>query len=577
MATALIPNFRARALPTGLAACLIFALGAPLASAEDLALSAMRAELERSRAGLRMDGYEAPYYIAYQAWETEEHQIGASLGAVFTDESGTRARLDASVRVGDYAMDNSEDGDASYDTLERYQPTAFAPLDRDPRALRHALWLLTDFRYKEALLSYSRVRGQRVFEAEGRADVASFSRETPSRLVEETHALAFDAEGWRERARRLSARFFAHPAIFDSEVQVKARSVIRRMVTTEGTEILTQNDYYSFHAAGVIRADDGMLLDHSVDLYWRRPDGCPPTDELEQAVDRLAADLLALREAPVLDPYTGPAILAPPATGVFFHEAVGHRLEGQRQKGDEEGQTFRGQIGKAVLPTFLTVVDDPTSMDVEHWSLNGGYRFDSEGVPARRTVLVQDGVLKTFLMSRRPIEGFSLSSGHGRAAMGERPVARMGNLFVLVSGGLSEAELKRRLVEEARARGKPFGLLVHGISGGSTNTTAYGYQAFKGTPRMVYQVDAETGEETLVRGVEFVGTPLTSLNRIIAAGNRYEVFNGYCGAESGYVPVATIAPATLFAEIELQRSPRPTEKPQILPAPWRADGGSEGR
>ena len=560
-----------------LAAWAVLALLAAPAAADDGAIAAMRAELERSRDGLRMTGYGLPYFIAYRSWETEEHLIGASLGALFTDESDRRARIGVSVRVGDYTLDNSEDEDASYETLDRYQPTAFAPLDDDPRALRHALWLLTDFRYKEALLSYSRVRGQRVFEADEPTDVPSFSREEPARRIETRHALAFEADAWRERARQLSERFLAYPDIFDSEVQVKARSVVRRLVTTEGTELLTQDDYYSFHVAAVTRADDGMLLDHSVDRYWRTPSHAPADEALEAAIDQLAADLHALRSAAVLDPYTGPAILAPQATGVFFHEAVGHRLEGQRQKDDEEGQTFRGQVGKTVLPTFLSVVDDPTQAEFATWTLNGAYRFDGEGVPAQRTVLVQDGVLRAFLMSRRPIEGLATSNGHGRGAMGERPVARMANLFVLVSGGLSAEELKRRLVAAARERGRPFGLLIHGISGGSTNTTAYGYQAFKGTPRMVYRVDAETGEETLVRGVEFVGTPLTSLNRIIAAGNRYEVFNGYCGAESGYVPVATVAPATLFEEIELQRSHKPTEKPQILPAPWRADGGSEGR
>ena len=103
---------------------------------------------------------------------------------------------------------------------------------------------------------------------------------------------------------------------------------------------------------------------------------------------------------------------------------------------------------------------------------------------------------------------------------------------------------------------------------GNTDTSGYAYQAFKGQPRLVYKVDAKTGEETLVRGVEIVGTPLTSINKIVATGAEMRVFNGYCGAESGYVPVSTVAPTVLVSEIELQRTRKDTGRPPVLPSPW---------
>jgi predicted Zn-dependent protease len=285
-------------------------------------------------------------------------------------------------------------------------------------------------------------------------------------------------------------------------------------------------------------------------------------------VDDMIGELLALRLAPALDPYTGPAILAPEAAGVLFHEAVGHRLEGERQNDDKDGRTFKGQIGKAILPSFLSIFDDATLANFGGMSLNGEYRYDDQGVPAQRTLLVESGVLRSFLLSRAPVSGFAKSNGHGRSSPGRDPVARMANLVVQSQRTLPAAKLKEALLAEVRRQQKPFGLVIKDVTGGNTDTSGYAYQAFKGQPRLVYKVDAKTGEETLVRGVEIVGTPLTSINKIVATGSETRVFNGYCGAESGFVPVSTVAPAILISEIELQRTRKDTGRPPVLPSPW---------
>jgi len=278
-----------------------------------------------------------------------------------------------------------------------------------------------------------------------------------------------------------------------------------------------------------------------------------------------------------IDPYTGPAILESEAAGVLFHEAVGHRLEGERLDDDKEGQTFQGQVGQLVLPPFLTVIDDPTLASAAGTPLNGTYAYDDQGVPGQRTVLVDQGRLVGFLLSRRPVKPFTHSNGHGRS-QGLRPaMARMANLVVESSRRLGPAELKQQLMAEARRQGKPYGLVIRDITGGNTNTQSWGYQAFKGTPRLVYRVDAQTGAETLVRGVELVGTPLASINRILATGDTPRVFNGFCGAESGYVPTATVAPAVLVGELELQRVAKALERPQVLPSPWQGPAAPEAR
>jgi predicted Zn-dependent protease len=194
-------------------------------------------------------------------------------------------------------------------------------------------------------------------------------------------------------------------------------------------------------------------------------------------------------------------------------------------------------------------------------------------VPAQRVALIRDGKLESYILSRQPVRPFTRSNGHGRAQGGRTPTARMATLVVESRKALPREELKRQLLAEVRRQGRPYGLVIRDIAGGNTNTTSYGYQAFKGTPRLVYRVDAETGREELVRGVELVGTPLASVNRILATGDAPRPFNGFCGAESGYVPVSTLAPALLVQEIELQRVARQNERGTILPSPWSGAAG----
>ena len=282
---------------------------------------------------------------------------------------------------------------------------------------------------------------------------------------------------------------------------MSADRVVRLQVTSEGTELVTEDTLYAIHVQAFTRAVDGQLLDNSRDFYAPAEGKLPDAETLGREVRALVAELMALRTAPVIDPYTGPAILAPEATGVLFHEAVGHRLEGERLHDDNEGRTFKGQVGKGVLPTFLSVIDDPTAHEEGGAQLNGRYRYDDEGVAAQRTVLVEGGVLRAYLLSRKPVQGFTRSNGHGRAQANRTPMARMANLFVRSEKRVPAAELRRMLIAEAKRAKKPYALLIKDITGGNTNTSSYGYQAFKGVPRMVYRIDVATGKEELVRGV----------------------------------------------------------------------------
>jgi predicted Zn-dependent protease len=288
---------------------------------------------------------------------------------------------------------------------------------------------------------------------------------------------------------------------------------------------------------------------------------------MEAAMRDLGKSLEALRKAPVTEPFNGPALLSGRAAAVFFHEVLGHRLEGQRQRGDEEGQTFTKDIGQEVLPKFLSVSDDPTESKYGDTWLSGRYDYDDEGEKARRVDLIQDGVLKTFLMSRLPIASFSSSNGHGRAETGHIPTGRQGNLIVTSTNMEPEAKLRQQLIDEAKKQGKPFGLYFEDISSGFAVTTRDSPQAFSVVPLVVWRVYVDGRPDELVRGVSIVGTPLAAMKSILATGDKDEVFNGECGAESGTIPVSAVAPAILLSDLETQKQAQGTARPPILPKP----------
>ena len=176
-------------------------------------------------------------------------------------------------------------------------------------------------------------------------------------------------------------------------------------------------------------------------------------------------------------------------------------------------------------------------------------------------------------MSRSPVAGFENSNGHGRKASGYRSVGRQGNLIVQATNTVPAARMRAMLIEEAKRQGKTFGLLFDDISGGFTLTSRASSQSFQVTPIMVYRIYVDGRPDELVRGVDLIGTPLTSFSKIVAAGDTPEVFNGFCGAESGFVPVAAVSPAILTTQIEVQKKAKSSDRPPILSPPAGTTGG----
>src|SRR5919201_6683747 len=311
-------------------------------------LAAMAEELQRAHQSLQLRGHEAPYFLSYAVRGLEMQEIGAKYGAVFVDRRRRDKRLQVDVRVGSYQLDNSGSPELfEFDGADSgYSAGREAPLDDDPAALRNSLWLLTDETYKKALSAFLKKKGKQVYRPDDPEMPPSFSREEPQVSIDPPAAYPFDRARWMREVREQTERLGAHPELFDSHVRVSVDHEEREFASTEGTRLVTERVIYALHVQAWARAPDGMLLEDSRDFYGASESELPRGAELSKRVDVMVDELLALRKAPVLDPYTGPALLEPEAAGVLFHEAVGHRLGGGGQKDDKEGRPLKGQGGK---------------------------------------------------------------------------------------------------------------------------------------------------------------------------------------------------------------------------------------
>jgi len=543
-------------------------------------LDAMTTELHRAFTSLgrqatgkqESDKQLPPYFLSYAVSDASFVSVRAQYGAL-VDSSASRVRVaDVQVRLGDAKLDNTH-GTHRGSAVNSVQ----LPLTDDREALARTLWLATNTGYGNAVDNYLRVKTEAEVRAKEEDTSPDFSQE-PAQVHIGTPAppVKVDRAAWEQRTRALSKIFREYPDVYQNMVMLTVQNETDYFASSEGSQVVAPHVQARLVVFAVTRADDGMDLYRAATFEAETADGLPAQPVLEAAMRDLGKSLEALRKAPVTQPFDGPAILSGRAAAVFFHEVLGHRLEGQRQRGDEEGQTFTKELGKEVLPTFLSVADDPTVTTFGNTWLSGSYEYDDEGEKARRVDLIQAGVLKTFLMSRLPIASFSASNGHGRAQTGRMPTGRQGNLIVTSTKSVPETELRKQLIEEAKKQGKPFGLYFEDISSGFAVTQRSSPQAFQVIPLVVWRVYVDGRPDELVRGVNIVGTPLAAMKKILVTGDKSEVFDGVCGAESGSIPVSAVAPAMLLSEIETQRKAQGTARPPILPIPG-ADATKEAK
>ena len=548
---------------------------ASMASAEtSVLLDAMSQELNRNFSVLKEKADPPPYFISYEVTEQEFRSISGTLGAITSSDGGKDRLLDVSVRVGSPKLDN-------YHRVrgDRGQFTSGASItyEDNVNSIKRRLWLETDRAYRTAAERLIRIKTNTQVQVAEEDNSDDFSTEAPSVDRQAPPKLKFDEAAWSDRIRTLSARFQRYPSVLTSHVAVLCQTDTRYFVNTEGSRIEHGRGFARVVITASARAADGTDLSTFETFEAVEAAGLPDDKAILAAIDRVANDVSALLRAPEAEPFVGPAVFSGRAAGVFFHEIFGHRVEGHRQKDESEGQTFTKSVGTKVLPDFLSVVFDPTRRKMGAVDLNGWYDYDDEGVKGQRVTVVDKGVLKTFLMSRSPIRGFDHSNGHGRRQSGFEVVSRQSNLLVESANAVTEAALRQMLIGEIKKQNKPYGLYFRDITGGFTTTQRTGLQAFKVIPVMVYKVYADGRPDELVRGADIVGTPLASFAKILATSDKPEVFNGYCGAESGSVPVSAVSPAILVSEIEIEKKAKAQDRPPLLPEPtsMESKGGSQ--
>jgi len=511
----------------------------------DPLLQAMREELVRSKAQLKMDNVAAPYYIEYHLWDMDEYDAEAAFGAL-REEQRTHARtLRVVVRVGDYKQDSYGPG---------YAGVSLAPVDDDPIALRWQLWLATDQAYKAASEALAAKKAAlREYTAEQPFD--DFAHAPTVESIEPVAKLDFDPKPWSEALEKATDLFRTDPKIESLSASFRATSVNQYFVNTEGT--VTRDGYtvYYLSAEGSTQAADGMRLGRSPYHSAATLRELTTPDEFVADAAKMVQTLKELREAPIVDEdYRGPVLFSADAASDIFNGMIGGNIVGRRPPPGQSARTvgdYASNYKSRVLPTFLSVEDDPTAKTFDGKSLIGSYDTDDEGVRAQKVSIVQDGMLINYLLGREPIRDFSESNGHGRAAPSQLAVPTIGNLIVKSKETLSPAELKQKLIDICRQEGKDYGYRVETLGGSD-------YE-----PRLLYRVYQKDGHEELVRGAVFDELDTRALrNDLVAAGNDPLVSN-----REGAIPTTVISPSILIDDLEVKRTDKKNAKLPEYPAP----------
>jgi len=535
----------------------------------DVVLRALVSELERNQAGLKLEDLERPYFIEYALSDATRVYVTAELGSV-TGKNVNRFRsLQPEVRVGSYELDNTNFGSGYGRYYGGSGPSAM-PIEDDYNAIRQAIWWATDRGYKDAVETLAQKKA--FMESKLIKDKPEdFAQQPPAVYLEPRGDIKLTVEPLEKLAVPLSAVFRQYPQVQQSGVTTEGGSGNKYLVNSEGTRIRIASTSFSISVTATVQADDGMKMSDSFTVYARKLEDLPALPELTKRCTQMVERLLAAREAPLLDSYTGPVLFeAEPATELFAGQFAQRFAGGQRPVGSSSNpDDFENKLGKRILPGFLNVVDNPAQETINGQLVMGNYAYDDEGVKAQAVSLVKGGTLEALLMSRNPSKQFKQSNGHGRGSYGSQ--AGVGCLLVTSDEGADGAALRQRLLEAAAEESLDFGLRVVALGnvgdgggyGGYYGRARFGGPRGGGTaPLAMYKVYPD-GREEMVRGAEIARVELKAFKNILAAGDTPYVRNSGSGTQGRTVAV----PALLFEELDLAKMDRDFDKPPLLPAP----------
>ena len=555
----------------------------------DVLMRALQDEMARSVENLKLPGLEKPYFVEYTVTESDSFNASASFGALIRTSRSRSRFLQTQVRVGNYDFDSGEF--LSPSAFSRSSFPVGLVVEDDYQALRHDIWLATDAAYKSAAEQYERKRAyinNRVEEDK----LPDLSREDVVTMIAPRQQMQIDQARWEKQLREWSAIFRQYPEIQESSVALRVQLEHRYLVNSEGTKTRLPEMFVTLEVRAATQAADGMRLRNAIPFYANSVATLPPAAEVVNFIRRLAEELTALRKSPALDEtYLGPVLLTGQASAEMFAQVLapqlsGHRppLSEQQLSGISSGRSeFADRLNRRVLPPFMSVFDDPTQTKTGDQTLLGAYQIDEQGVKAQRVSLVEQGVLKTLLMSRRPRKDMLRSNGHGRGGG-----AQIGNLFIQSSEGKSEAELKEELIKVCKTQNMPFGIWIKkldrpaspgGIPMEGELIMSIGGSGMRregtSTPLLVYKVYVDDGREELIRGVTSGEFNARSLRQIIAAGKESFVNNRLASGGGsplsislGNIPTSIIAPAVLVEEMELRKPSGAQQKPALMTHPY---------
>ena len=539
---------------------------------QNLLLQTLKSEANRNLTELKKQPIPA-YYISYRVYDMSSYYISANFGNVMQSSPSTQRIFNAAVRVGSPALDNTHEiKEGNEQGYSNYNSSGYGSLglEDNPEAWRITLWQKTDAMYVDATKRFEKVKANVAVKVSSDDKSPDFSVETPERYLEKPvkfSDIKFDPKVWEEKLKKFSAVFKENKDIIDSQFSLQAELLNKYFADTDGAEICEPHLSYRLMMNASAKANDGMDLPLYNSYFVYDLKDLPSDEQIIADAKKMSETLSKLRVAPVAESYSGPMLMAGQAASVFFHEIFGHRIEGARLKNETDAQTFKKKMGEMVLPEDMSVIFDPQLKKSHGFFLNGQYVFDDEGVRGQRVEVVKNGKLNSFLMSRSPIEGFPKSNGHGRGMIYLNTFTRQSNTIIETTNPKSNKELREMLIDELKKEGKPYGYLMDQVSGGFTMTGRYMPNAFNVSPLLVYRIYADGRPDEIVRGVDLVGTPLAIFSQIAACGNDYDIFTGYCGAESGSVPVACVSPSLYVKMVETQKKSKSQSQPPILQRP----------
>jgi predicted Zn-dependent protease len=515
------------------------------AAGGDALLEALLTELDRSKAQLKIEQVQAPYYIEYRVNDVDDYDAEAAFGAIRESQRVRLRILRVVVRVGDYKQD-------SY-FGQGMGETNILPLDNDPIALRHQIWLTTDEAYKAAGQALADKQAEMKRFSADPNPVDDFSKEPVVNVLEPIVSLKVDEAAWGKTLEEITNLYRQYPEIQSVSASARFSAINEYFVDSEGTVTRNGKTTYNLQLNSSAQAEDGMRV--SRNPYWMvgRAEELPAREKLLSDVKQALETVIALRKAPIVEEeYRGPVLFAPDAANDVIASLVGSNVVGRKPQPGKPNRTvgaFATSYKTRVLPSFLTLIDDPTLKDFQGHSLVGSYEIDNEGVKAKTVNVIENGMLNNYLLGRQPVRDFPASNGHGRAAPGSFPSASLGVLLLRSAEAQSPDELKKKILQMVTEQGKPYAYRVDTLGPGNS-------------PRLLYRVYAD-GHEELVRGAVFSELDVRALrSNLIAVGNDPLVSN-----RSGGVPTTIICPSLLFDELQVKRADTSKDKLPEYPAP----------